>query len=190
MFMIASSPNFSIQFPPTEFSFWPTMSSSNGIQVLIPGAGYGIVIGVGAFFALIMLGITYLQNRYTMYSTGQSEEFNTASRSVKPGLIAAGIVSSWTWSATLLTSSTFAYSCGICGPMWYGAMGSFQILLFALIAIKIKANAPGAHTFPEIAMARHGKIAHATYLFYGPATNMLVGAWCLAVARSWLPLAA
>ena len=28
--------------------------------------------------------------------------------------------------------------------MWYGAMGTFQILLFALIAIKIKANAPGA----------------------------------------------
>lgn len=50
----------------------------------------------------------------------------------------------WTWSATLLTSSTFAYSYGVCGPMWYGAMGTFQILLFALIAIKIKANAPGA----------------------------------------------
>ena len=45
-----------------------------------------------------MLGITYLQNRYTTYSTAQSEEFNTASRSVKPGLIAAGIVSSWTVS--------------------------------------------------------------------------------------------
>jgi urea-proton symporter len=61
------------------------MSSSNSIQVLTPGAGYGIVIGVGAFFALIMLGITYLQNRYTMYNTSQSEEFNTASRSVKTG---------------------------------------------------------------------------------------------------------
>lgn len=57
--------------------------------------------------------ITYLQNRYTSYSTKQSEEFNTASRSVKPGLIAAGIVSSWTWSSTLLTSSTFAYSYGV-----------------------------------------------------------------------------
>ena len=33
-----------------------------------------------------------------------------------------------------------------------------------------------AHTFPEIVMARHGKIAHATYLFNGLATNMLVGA--------------
>jgi Na+/proline symporter len=44
--------------------------------------------------------------------------------------------------------------------MWYGAMGTWQILLFALIAIKTKANAPGAHTFPEIVLARHGKVAH------------------------------
>ncbi|MBE7158865.1 MAG: hypothetical protein INR62_10625 [Rhodospirillales bacterium] len=86
--------------------------------------------------------------------------------------------SAWTWSATLLTSSTFAYSYGICGGMWYASMGTFQILLFALIAIKIKANAPGAHTFPEIVYARHGKFAHMTYLFFGLCTNMLVGA-CL-----------
>jgi SSS family transporter len=67
--------------------------------------------------------------------------------------------------------------------MWYGAMGTWQILLFALIAIKIKANAPGAHTFPEIVLSRHGKIAHIIYLFYGWATNMLVGA-CLVLGGS------
>ncbi|XHG09826.1 hypothetical protein AWENTII_012864 [Aspergillus wentii] len=148
------------------------------LQVLPPGAGYGIVIGIGGIFALFMLALTWLQNRYTSFSTGQAEEFNTASRSIKPGLISAGIVSSWTWSATLLTSSTFAYSYGVCGPMWYGAMGTLQILMFGLIAIKIKANAPGAHTMPEIVLERHGKIAHITYLYYGLATNMLVGA-CL-----------
>lgn len=67
--------------------------------------------------------------------------------------------------------------------MWYGAMGTWQILLFALIAIKIKANAPGAHTFPEIVLSRHGTIAHLTYLFFGFATNMLVGA-CLVLGGS------
>lgn len=56
--------------------------------------------------------------------------------------------------------------------------GTLQILLFGLIAIKIKANAPGAHTFPEIILARHGTFAHLSYLFFGIATNMLVGA-CL-----------
>lgn len=129
------------------------------------------------------LAITYLQNRYTSNDTKQAEEFNTASRSVKPGLIAAGIVSSWTWSATLLTSSTFTYSYGICGPMWYEAMGTWQILLFALIAIKIKANAPGAYTFPEIVLSRHGRVAHVIYLFFGWATNMLVGS-CLVLGGS------
>ncbi|GIK06309.1 hypothetical protein Aspvir_001956 [Aspergillus viridinutans] len=154
------------------------MAQSNELQVLPPSAGYGIVIGIGGIFALFMLGLTWLQNRYTAFSTQQAEEFNTASRSVKPGLISAGIVSSWTWSATLLTSSTFAYSYGVCGPMWYAAMGTLQILLFGLIAIKIKAHAPGAHTTPEIVRARHGTIAHLTYLYNGLAMNMLVGA-CL-----------
>ncbi|KAJ0118649.1 hypothetical protein J7T55_012903 [Diaporthe amygdali] len=159
------------------------MSSGDGVHVLSQGVGYGIVVGIGAFFALMMLAITYLQNRYTTYSTKQSEEFNTASRSVKPGLIAAGIVSSWTWSSTLLTSSTFAYSYGIGGPMWYAAMGSSQILLFALIAIKIKTNAPGAHTFPEIILAHHGRLNHLTYLFFAFATNLLVGS-CLVLGGS------
>ncbi|PYH90977.1 hypothetical protein BO71DRAFT_333242 [Aspergillus ellipticus CBS 707.79] len=149
---------------------------AHDLQVLPPGAGYGIVIGIGGIFALFMLGISWLQNRYTQLSTHRAEEFNTASRSVKPGLISAGIVSSWTWSATLLTSSTFAYSYGVCGPMWYGAIGTLPILLFALIAVKIKANAPGAHTMPEIVLARHGTIAHVTYLYNGLATNLLVGA--------------
>lgn len=67
--------------------------------------------------------------------------------------------------------------------MWYAAMGTWQIALFALIAIKIKANAPGAHTFPEIVLSRHGKIAHIIYLFFGLATNMLVGA-CLVLGGS------
>ena len=60
--------------------------------------------------------------------------------------------------------------------MWYASMGTLQILLFGLIAIKIKINAPGAHTMPEIVFSRHGKVAHATYLFFGLATNLLVGA--------------
>lgn len=67
--------------------------------------------------------------------------------------------------------------------MWYAAMGSSQILLFALIAIKIKTNAPGAHTFPEIILAHHGRANHLTYLFFAWATNLLVGS-CLVLGGS------
>jgi hypothetical protein len=57
-----------------------------------------------------MIGITALQARYTEYSPDNSEEFSSASRSVKPGLIASGIVSAWTWAATLVRLITFATS--------------------------------------------------------------------------------
>ncbi|KFY89834.1 hypothetical protein V500_05454 [Pseudogymnoascus sp. VKM F-4518 (FW-2643)] len=154
-----------------------------GLEVLSQGVGYGIIAGIGVIFTLIMMLTTYIQNRYTSHSTRQSEEFNTASRSVKPGMIAAGVVSSWTWSATLLTSCTIAYLYGISGGMWYAAMGSSQVLLFSLLSLSIKRNTPGAHTFPEIVLSRHGKIAHAVYLFFGWATNMLVSA-CLVLGGS------
>ena len=57
---------------------------------------------MGLFFSVLMIGLTAIQSRYTGFSPKTSEEFNSASRSVKPGLIAAGIVSAWTWAATLV----------------------------------------------------------------------------------------
>ncbi|KAH8898410.1 urea active transporter 1 [Thozetella sp. PMI_491] len=146
------------------------------LQVLSPGVGYGILAGIGAVFTVVMIATTKFQNQYSAYSTKQSEEFNTASRSVKPGLIVAGIVSSWTWSATLLTSSTFAYAYGISGPMWYAALGSSQVLLFSMLSLMVKRDLPGAHTFPEIVLSRHGPVAHAIYLVFGWITNLFVGA--------------
>lgn len=109
---------------------------SNVATTLPPGAGYGVVVGVGFFFAVVMMFISYLQNRYTQFSTHQSEEFNTASRSVKPGLIAAGIVSAWTWAATLLQSSSVGYQFGVSGPFWYAAGATVQILTFSVLACK------------------------------------------------------
>lgn len=82
------------------------MVSSNQPSLRKKLTSLGVVVGIGFFFAFLMMGISWMQNRYTAYSTKQSEEFNTASRSVKPGLIASGIVSAWTWAATLLQSST------------------------------------------------------------------------------------
>lgn len=168
-----------------------TYSVGPELQVLSPGVGYGIIAGIGAVFSLVMILTTRFQNKYFAFSTKQSEEFNTASRNVKPGLIVAGIVSAWTWSATLLTSSTFAYGFGISGPMWYAALGSSQVILFALLSLRVKRDVPGAHTFPEIVLARHGHgtlcflwvcqhdgstyislVAHGIFTFFGWVVNM------------------
>jgi Na+/proline symporter len=81
---------------------------------------------MGLFFAVAMMGISRLQSRYTSHKTSSAEEFNSASRSVPPGLIAAGIVSAWTWAATLLQSSATAYKFGLSGPWWYASGATIQ----------------------------------------------------------------
>jgi len=147
--------------------------------MLSQGVGYGIVIGVGFFFTFVMMGLTWIQNRYSRFDTKTSEEFNTASRSVKPGLIAAGIVSAWTWAATLLQSATVGYRYGVAGPFWYAAGATVQILMFAILACKTKMNAPRCHTYLEIIYVRYGKTAHIVFLFFALVTNVLVGSQLL-----------
>ncbi|KAF7368781.1 Urea transporter [Mycena venus] len=148
---------------------------SSVATVLPQGAGYGVDgTGIGLFFSAFMIGLTAVQARYTPFSPRSSEEFSSASRSVKPGLIAAGIVSAWTWAATLLQSSAVAYKYGISGPWWYGAGATIQVLLFAMIAAKLKLNAPYAHTWLEVVGVRWGKTAHLVFMFFGLATNIIV----------------
>jgi len=142
--------------------------------VLPEGAGYGVVVGIGLFFSAFMLTLTAIQARYTAFSPKNSEEFSSASRCVKPGLIASGIVSAWTWAATLLQSSAVAYKFGISGPWWYGSGATIQVLLFAMLAAKLKLNAPFAHTWLEIVGVRWGTIAHLVFMFFGLATNIIV----------------
>lgn len=121
-----------------------------------------------------MVGLTAMQARYTGVSPKDSEEFSSASRSVKPGLIASGIVSAWTWAATLLQSSAIAYRYGIAGPWWYAAGATVQVLLFAQLAAKLKLNAPYAHTWLEIVGTRWGTTAHLIFMVFGLATNLIV----------------
>ncbi|CAK9783844.1 Na+/solute symporter [Cutaneotrichosporon oleaginosum] len=142
--------------------------------ILPQGAGYGVVIGMGLFFSAFIVLITKIQTRYTRWKPTSAEEFNSASRSIPPGLIAAGIVSAWTWAATLLQSSATAYKFGISGPWWYAAGATVQVLLFAMLAAKLKLNAPYCHTYLEIIHARWGKAVHIVFLFFGLATNIIV----------------
>ncbi|BGP28438.1 hypothetical protein JCM10296v2_000170 [Rhodotorula toruloides] len=144
-------------------------------RLLPPGSGYGVVVGVGAFFALAMIFLTRLQGRFTRLDPNSATEFATASRAVKPGLICCGIVSAWTWSATLLRSSLSRSSHSawrlalVGGPKstWvFPGLNDFELGIYPILsyfnpcADKIKQNANGAVTFPEIARARYGWPCH------------------------------
>jgi len=103
------------------------------------------------------------QRRYN-YELQTSEMFSTAGRTVKSGLVASAVVSSWTWAATLLQSSAVAYNYGVSGPFWYASGATVQIILFATIAIELKRRAPNAHTFLEVIRARYGAVTHVVFM--------------------------
>jgi len=145
---------------------------------LSQASGYGIVLGLGFAFALGMIGTTWALKRYHN-EVQTSEAFSTAGRTVKSGLVASAVVSSWTWAATLLQSSSVAYSYGVSGPFWYASGATVQIILFATLAIELKRRAPNAHTFLETVRARYGKFTHIVFLVFGLMTNILVTAMLL-----------
>ena len=62
---------------------------------LSQATGYGVVIGLGFLFAFGMMLTTYVLRRYNN-ELQTSEVFSTAGRSVKSGLVASAVVSSWT----------------------------------------------------------------------------------------------
>ncbi|KAF9901247.1 hypothetical protein EC991_006375 [Linnemannia zychae] len=146
--------------------------------ILSEGLGYGIVLGFGLVFAAVMTLITMIQKRF-LGEKIDSEEYMAAGRNVKTGLVASAVVSSWTWAATLLQSSSVAYKYGISGPFWYASGASVQVLLFSVLAIELKRKCPNAHTFLEIISIRYGRNAHFVFLFFGLLTNIIVSAMLL-----------
>jgi Na+/proline symporter len=80
----------------------------------------------------------------------------------------------WTWAATLLQSSNVAWNYGVSGPFWYASGATIQVLLFGVLAIEVKRKARTAHTICEIVLARWGKAAHLTFLFFCFLTNVIV----------------
>lgn len=142
------------------------------------GAGYAVVLGLGAVFAAGMVLTTFCLKRYQR-EIMTAEEFANAGKSVKSRLLSAAVVSSWTWAATLLTSTVQTYNNGVCGAYYYAAGATCQIILFACLAIKGKQRAPTAHTYLEIVRARYGATTHCIYILWGFATNILVTAMLL-----------
>ncbi|CAI5757944.1 unnamed protein product [Candida verbasci] len=145
---------------------------------LSQGVGYAFVVGFGLGVAALMMIITLTLKRYQK-EIQTSEEFSTAGRKVKTGLVSAAVVSSWTWAATLLTSTAQVYRNGVSG-IFYAFGATVQIILFNVIAIRARQRAPNAHTYLEIIKARYGTITHFVYIFYGLVTNVLVTAMLLA----------
>jgi len=51
--------------------------------------------------------------------------------------------------------------------------------MFAVLAVKVKQNAPRCHTFLEIIYYRYGPVAHIIFIFFALLTNILVASQLL-----------
>lgn len=51
--------------------------------------------------------------------------------------------------------------------------------MFAVLACKVKMNAPRCHTYLEILYTRYGRVAHLIFLGFALITNILVGSQLL-----------
>ncbi|QLG70964.1 hypothetical protein HG535_0A09130 [Zygotorulaspora mrakii] len=147
--------------------------------VFSQGVGYGVVLGIGAFFAVLMNVVTLIQNKFTSNKTNRADEFTAASRNVPLGLMVVSIVSSWCWSLTLLQSASESYNYGVSGGYLYAIGGFIQVSVFSVVASKVKANANLVTTFPEAGYLRFGTAGHLAFLWCGMVCNTIVSACIL-----------
>ncbi|QKX59484.1 uncharacterized protein TRUGW13939_06618 [Talaromyces rugulosus] len=149
---------------------------------LSQAVGYVIVVVLGLIVAGVMMFITRLLNRTIGEDNKKTEMFMTANRTVRTGLTASAVVSSWLWSTALLGSSLVGYNYGVAGPFWFAAGCSPMIVFFALLGVSCKRKIPEAHTSLEVVRVRYGRVAHVVFLVLClvnnifACANMLLGA--------------
>lgn len=68
--------------------------ASGDIELVSQGTGYGIIIGLGALFAIIILISVRIQKRYLLEDSDRSEMFMVANRTIGTGLTASAVFSS------------------------------------------------------------------------------------------------
>jgi len=91
-----------------QTSFFDHQSHPTPVSWLICGGR------VCAFFAILTLILVWFDIKFAGHVL-VSENFQTAGRAIQTGLISVDVVSHWTWSITLLQSSTVGFAWGIAG---------------------------------------------------------------------------
>lgn len=157
----------------------------HGVQLVNQATGYGVIIGMGVLFSLIILAAVKIQKMYLMEDSGTSEMFMVANRSVGTGLTASAVFSSWMWINETVLSCTMCYTYGLAAPMWYGSGLCFQIAFMAVLGVLAKIRTPYAHTSLEITRKRYGNLAHILYICLN-LVNSIIGCGGMILAASQL----
>lgn len=149
------------------------MSAIESLNLLSQGAGYGVLLGVGAFFALFIVVATKLASKHLGEDSQSTEMFMVANRSVGVGLTASCVYSSWTWATEILWPVTMVYLYGVQAAFWFGAGLAVQICIMAVLGIEAKKKIPTGHTCLEIVQLRYGKVGHILYMILCLINNLV-----------------
>ena len=128
-------------------------------------SAYYIIVAFGSIF--FIFSIFWWRSTKKISYNNTAEWFLTAGRNTKGGIVTASIISTWTWAATIMVSSKMGYINGISGPYWYAAGATIPILLFSIVAVRLKKIAPQLHTFPEFILYRYDKKNHRIMIAVG-----------------------
>lgn len=150
-----------------------TMSDTAPITILGKGIGYGILVGLGAVFAIGMILITKLMTKYLHENHNSTETFMVANRSIGKWWMASCTYSSWTWATEFLFVTTAVQSYGIQASYYYSAGLCIQMCLMNIIGTNSKKKIPTAHTSLEIVEIRYGKVAHFVFMFFALVTSLI-----------------
>ncbi|ODQ77282.1 hypothetical protein BABINDRAFT_163560 [Babjeviella inositovora NRRL Y-12698] len=143
------------------------------VELLGQASGYGVLVGVGALFAIGIVVATKLSSRYLAENSQSTEMFMVAGRKVGVGLTASAVYSSWTWSTEFLMVTTMVYNYGVMASFWYGVGLCFQICLMSLLGMEAKKKIPASHTCLEIVEIRYGKACHILYMILCLVNNII-----------------
>ena len=96
--------------------------ASSVVEPALPQAvGYVVVVVIGFIIAFVMVLATYVLKKTAGEDNRKTEMFMTANRSVRTGLAASAVISSWLWSTAMLGSALVGYNFGVAGPFWFAA---------------------------------------------------------------------
>lgn len=93
------------------------MVSVAGLQLIPQGPAYGLLIGLGVLFCVVILAAVRIQKSYLAEDSGTSEMFLVANRSVGTGLTASAVFSSWMWINETVMCAAMCYRYGLAVPL-------------------------------------------------------------------------
>src|SRR6186713_1952026 len=123
-------------------------------------AGYVIIGG----FGIAMILLTYFASRSERW-IGSGTGFLVAWRNVSWPMAAPSIAASWIWAPALFVSVQKSYELGLPGIFWFTVPNILALVIFALLAPRIRRLIPNGYTLPDwIRWRLKSEAVHKVYL--------------------------